>query len=85
MLLVQRRQSAPLGGAERGEHDHVGGGRVGITGRAHEIAAVRRSQRPGIFNLDEAEERPFRYRLTAYLLGLMGTVGSGICPSRWIS
>lgn len=63
----------------------TGPGSSGLAGAAQQIAAIRRTERPGVFELGEAEEWAQPRFLIAYLLGLIGTAGSGIWPSRWIS
>ncbi len=84
--MLAALEPAPLNRAQGCDHQHVVGfGALRITGAAQQIAAIWRAERPGIFELGEAEEWAQPRVLIAYLLGLIGTVGSGIWPSRWIS
>lgn len=77
-------------GSETRKHEHVRGGGVRAgSPAADEVAAVRRTERPGHFELGKAEQRSDRGRLAcdlpagywpavliAYLLGEIGTIGS---------
>jgi len=83
---------APLGRAERGQHEHVGRaslGRIALT--AQEVAAVGGPERPGELELGKAEPPRFGLgqwgprEVMAYLLGAIGTTGSGIWLIRLIS
>ncbi len=84
--------TAAFGGSEGRDHHNVGGGRVGwVACVTKQVAAVGWSKRPGQFDLDEAKQRCVRrcqlapWVLTAYLLGAIGTTGSGIWLMRLIS
>jgi hypothetical protein len=76
---------------EGGQYEHVAGSRlVGFPGLPDHIAAVRGPQRPRHFDLAEAEEGTGSGQCapavrSAYLLGVIGTTGSGIWLMRLIS
>ena len=86
---------APLDRAKRRDHEHMGRGAVGLgVRRAKQVAPVGRTERPRQLDLAEAEEGRYRSgrgwalypappTLIAYLLGAIGTIGSGSC-AMWL-
>jgi hypothetical protein len=91
-MLFAPGQPPALGRAERGEYDHVLGRSLGIVARAQQVAPIRRPELPWQFHLHEPEQRrggghgrattravaQWFAILIAYLLGAIGTTGSGI-------
>ncbi len=97
MALFAAQRASALNRAEGGQHQHVYGLCVRrVAFPAEQVAPVGRSERPRQLNLDEAEQRgggPDRgcgadqgpLVLIAYLLGAIGTTGSGIWLMRLMS
>jgi hypothetical protein len=89
-LAFPALESTALGRPERRDHEHVGSRRFRrVPVGSQQVAAVGRPERPRQLELREPEQREGvgllgRYRRIAYLLGLVGTEGSGIWLMREI-